>query len=136
MMFYIKEFFHRIKNFIIWSLKWIVAILFVAVILGGIYIGYNDIKASKAKDYLVEEYNLSSYKMYAYKTIEYVYEENVDCSTLWFKKCTDDINLDKEITFIRLEKDFPKIHVTVDKDGHYIDDYGNKDKKDEDEKKG
>ena len=134
MLFYIKQFFKRIWNFIVWSLKWIVAIAFVALILFGIYIGVNDIKAGKAKDYLVEEYNLDSYKLYAYKTIEYVYEENVDCSTLWLKKCTDDINLEKEITFIRLEKGFPKIHVTVDRDGHYKDDYGNKDDKEEEKK--
>ncbi|MBR6133792.1 MAG: hypothetical protein IKQ29_03655 [Bacilli bacterium] len=136
MWFYIKQFFKRIWNFLVWSLKWIVAIAFVALILFGIYIGINDIKAGKAKDYLVEEYNLDSYKMYAYKTTEFVYEENVDCSTLWFKKCTDDVDKDKEITFILLEKGFPRIHVTVYKDGTYVDDYGNKDsKKDEEEKK-
>ncbi len=34
-----------------------------------------------------------------------------------------------------LEKGFPRIHVTVDRDGNYVDDYGNKDSKEEEEKK-
>ena len=126
MFFYINSFFHRMWDFIEWALKWIVALLFVAVILFGIYIGINDIQASKAKDYLVENYNFNSMKIYAYKTVEFVYEENVDCSTLWFKKCTDDVNKYKEITFIRLEKGFGRIHVYVDRDGNITDDYGEK----------
>jgi len=135
MMFYIKSFFHRIWNFIEWSLKWIIALIFVAIILLGIYIGINDINATKEKKYLVENYNFTSMKLYAYKTTEYVYEENVDCSTLWFKKCTDDLNKYKEITFIRLEKGFPKVHVYVDRDGNITDDYGDAGTKKEEENK-
>ena len=46
MLFYIKSFFKKIWVFLEWALKWIIALAFVGLILFGIYIGINDVKAS------------------------------------------------------------------------------------------
>ena len=84
--------------------------LIVLVVLLGLFaivgiVGYSEIQATKAKDHLVMEYDFTDWNVFAIKVTEYVYEKNTDCSTLWFKKCTDDKKLYKEFIFLTTEGD-------------------------------
>lgn len=119
------KFLKNISDGLYLAVKWILTIIFAIIILvvlaGLIFISYNDLQASKAKDYLNEKYNFGKFDIIAYKTIEYVDKDTTDCSSLWLKKCTDDDNLFKESYFIT--KDKIKIHVTEYNDGTFVDDY-------------
>ena len=75
--------------------------LIVLVVLLGIFgivgiVGYSEIQATKAKEHLIMEYDFTDWNVFAIKVTEYVYEKETDCSTLWFKKCTDNKELAKD----------------------------------------
>ncbi len=109
------------KNFI---KKLILTIILVALLITfGVvgYYAYTDIKASVAKEYLMERYGFDKKEILATKSTEYVYEDIANCETLWIKKCTDDKTLHYKHTF-KL-KDGTEIHVTEDIDRNFIDDY-------------
>lgn len=82
---------------------------------------YVDIQSSEAKDYLVETYDFNKSDLHITKYTEYVYEDITDCSSLWFKKCTDDENLLYKYTFKTTDGEI--IEVIEDKDGNLTDDY-------------
>ena len=115
--FYVKKLFYYLKRIILWAL----IILLVGALIVTIYICIQDIFATKAKDYLLEKYELNKMKIYAIKTTDYVYEKDMQCENLWFKECTDDENLEKEVIFYNFNKE--KIKVKVYRDGTYEDDY-------------
>lgn len=82
--------------------------LIILVVLLGIFgivgiVGYSEIQATKAKEHLIMEYDFTDWNVFAIKVTEYVYEKETDCSTLWFKKCTDNKDLAKEFTFLTTE---------------------------------
>lgn len=97
----------------------ILAALALIVIL--VLITYVDIHASEAKDYLMEKYEFKNNELFAVKYVEYAYEDITDCSSLWFKKCTNNENLLYEYSF--RTKDGVKITVTEDVDGTFNDNY-------------
>lgn len=83
------------KIFILFVIGIILVVLFF--VLG--YYAIQDINATQAKDYLVDKYELNKFNVTTIKTTEYVYEEDEDCDSLKFKKCTDDKNLYKKVIF-------------------------------------
>lgn len=115
------------KNFIKKSILSIilVALLITFCVVG--YYAYTDIKASVAKEYLMERYGFNKKELLATKSTEYVYEDIANCETLWIKKCTDDKTLHFKHTF-KLN-DGTEIHVTEDIDRNFIDDYNGEVKK-------
>ena len=102
-------------------LKTILIIIVLAIVCGALYIGYLDISGSKAKDYLVQEYNYSRYKYFVYKITNYVFEDDVDCNNLWFKECSSDVNMYRDVYIINIETK-EKIKVTLYQDGTITDD--------------
>lgn len=118
--YYIKKVFYYLKRFFL--------VLLIIFLIGALilttYISIQDIFATKAKDYLLDKYELDKMKIYAIKTTEYVYEKDMQCENLWFKKCTDNENLEKIVTFMNFKKE--KIKVTVYRDGTFEDDYDGK----------
>ena len=109
MFYYVKRFIHFL----------IIVLLALALILL-IYLGIQDINASKAKKYLVDKYGYSEFKVFAYHVTEYIYERDETCKDSWFKKCTDDATLEKKIKFFTLDKDI--IEVIQHEDGTFEDD--------------
>lgn len=102
-------------------LKTLIKFILLVVLLGlfGIVgiVGYSEIQATKAKEHLIMEYDFTDWNVFAIKVTEYVYEKETDCSTLWFKKCTDDKELAKKFTFLTTKgKTF---EVTEFKDGTF-----------------
>lgn len=112
------------KNFIKrFALLIIIVALLIALAIVG-YLAFTDIKASNAKEYLIERYGLDKKEITATKSIEYVYDDINNCETLWLKKCTSDKTLHFKHTF-KL-KDGTEIHVTEDIDRNFTDDYDGK----------
>ena len=115
---------HHIKN-IFYHLKRIILFLLIILLIGAlivtVYVSIQDIFATKAKDYLLDKYELDKMKIYAIKTTDYIYEKDMQCENIWFKKCTDDENLEKVVTFMNFKRE--KIKVTVYRDGSFEDDY-------------
>lgn len=97
----------------------ILAAIALIIVLG--CMTYVDIQSSEAKDYLVETYDFNKSDLHITKYTEYVYEDITDCSSLWFKKCTDDENLLYKYTFKTTDGEI--IEVIEDKDGNLTDDY-------------
>ena len=97
----------------------IFAAIALIIVLG--CMAYVDIQSSEAKDYLVETYDFNKSDLHITKYTEYVYEDITDCSSLWFKKCTDDENLLYKYTFKTTDGEI--IEVIEDKDGNLTDDY-------------
>jgi len=101
-------------------------ILLILVIIGilgiFIYLFIVDVNATKAKNYLIKEYGLGNTDFIAYKYIEYVYDEDQECGTLWFKSCTKDEDISKKVYFI--DKNKKKFVVYEYNDGTFEDDYG------------
>ena len=97
----------------------IFAAITLIIVLG--CMAYVDIQSSEAKDYLVETYDFNKSDLHITKYTEYVYEDITDCSSLWFKKCTDDENLLYKYTFKTTDGEI--IEVIEDKDGNLTDDY-------------
>ncbi len=107
-----------------------VVIVILVCLLGYVgYISYIEINCSVAKDYLVETYEIDEKKLKSKKYTEFVYEDITNCSTLWFKKCTDNKNLKYEYIF-ELEEE-TKIIVTEDIDGNMTDNYKIEEKNEE-----
>ena len=94
----------------------LVFLLGLFVVVG--IVGYSEIQATKAKEHLIMEYDYTDWNVFAIKVTEYVYEKETDCSTLWFKKCTDDKELAKEFVF--LNTDGETFEVTEYKDGTFV----------------
>lgn len=117
---YIKNTFYYIKRILLFLL---IIFLTCALILT-VYICIQDIFATRAKDYLLNKYELDKMKIYAIKTTDYVYEKDMQCENIWFKKCTDNENLEKTVTFMNFKKE--KIKVTVYRDGTFEDNYDGK----------
>ncbi|MGN1371261.1 MAG: hypothetical protein ACI4XM_03190 [Candidatus Coprovivens sp.] len=103
---------------VLFGLLILVAIALI-IVLG--CMAYVDIQSSEAKDYLVETYDFNKSDLHITKYTEYVYEDITDCSSLWFKKCTDDENLLYKYTFKTTDGEI--IEVIEDKDGNLTDDY-------------
>lgn len=97
----------------------IIAALLLTVVL--VAITYVDIHASEAKDYLIEKYDFKKNQLFAVKYVEYAYEDITDCSSLWFKECTDNKDLLYEYSF--KTKNGDKIVVTEDVNGVFSDNY-------------
>ena len=102
-----------IKRFL--QLLLILVIVFVLVCL--IYLFIQDVNSTKAREYAMKEYDLKKTDFIAYKVNEYVYDEDQDCGSLWFKECTDNENLKKKSYFIT--KDKKKFYVIEYEDGTY-----------------
>lgn len=98
----------------------IVSCLLTLFVVGGYY-ATQDIFSGNAKEYLIDKYDFSKYDLFGYKSIEYIYEEDTNCESEWFKKCTDDKNLERK-SFIKL-KNKEVIEVIEYKDGSIEDDY-------------
>jgi hypothetical protein len=98
----------------------LIIIAAVALIFVG-YFGFQDIVCQEPKKYVIEKYNIDSFKVFVYKHTSYAYSKEKDCSSAWFKECTDDEDLKSEIYLIRTNGD--KIHVTEHKDGSFTDEY-------------
>ncbi len=109
------------KNFIKRSILFIIIIVLLIAVLYVGYLAYTDIKASNAKDYLIERYGFDKKEIKATKSTEFVYEDIANCETLWLKKCSSDKNLHYKHTF-KL-KDGTEIHVTETVDRDFDDDY-------------
>lgn len=94
-------------------------VIVILVFFLGVFIYYSvqDIRATKAKDYLIKEYDYDKFEIFTLKATEYVNKNEVNCSSVWFKKCTDNENLYKEIYFV--DKNKEKIFVTEYKDGTF-----------------
>ena len=86
------------------AIKRILFFLLIIFLIGAFFIfGYfaiQDIQATKAKEYLIQNYDLNSYDIFIYKTTEYVYDAYSACDASWFKVCTTDPSLYKDIIFI------------------------------------
>lgn len=99
-----------------------VVILVLLVIFGiGCYYSYIVINCSEAKDYLIRTYDFSEEELKSKKYTQYVYEDIANCSTLWFKECTDNENLKFEYTFETT--DGVTIVVSEDGEGQLTDNY-------------
>lgn len=109
------------KKVIITFLKLVCLLVLLSALLGVGFIVYNELQGSNAKKYLIRKYNLNEWTTFAISAKEYVYEKEVDCSTLWLKKCTEDESLSRELTFITLDGD--KIKVIEFKNGEFEDNY-------------
>lgn len=108
--------------------KILFAIVFFILLCGVIflsYIAYIDINCSAAKQYLIDKYGFNKKSIHSKKYTEYVYEDITDCSTLWFKKCTDNKDLVFSYTFILSDK--TEIIVMQDTKGNYSDNYKKED---------
>ena len=113
----------------------IILVLFILVLILVVgYFTYHDVMASAAKNYLIDKYEFSSFEVIAYNSTIFVDEDISNCNNLWFKKCTDDKNLQAKYYFINKNKE--KIIVTEDVDGNFIDDYylGNDNKENQENK--
>lgn len=102
-----------------------VILIFIALILIVLFfvLGYyaiQDINATDAKEYITKTYDLNKYKVFTLKTTEYIYNEDVDCESEWFKKCTDDKNLYKKVIFKHNDKE---IIVYQYNDGTFSDNF-------------
>lgn len=100
------------------GIKSILALVVTVVILGGmgiaLYLVYLDSNTSAARKYLVERYGIEEKELKPKKYIKYVYEDVTNCETEWFRKCTD--NEDLEFEYIIEYKD-ETITVSEDKKG-------------------
>ena len=114
------------KKVIITILKLICLIALLIAFVGVGFGVYNELHGSNAKKYLIRKYNLNEWTVFAISAKEYVYEKEVDCSTLWLKKCTDDETLSRELIFIT--KDGEKIKVIEYDNGDFEDNYSNEKK--------
>lgn len=104
------------KRFILF----VIAILLVVLFVVGGYYAIQDINATQSKNYLIDKYELNKFKVFTIKTTEYIYEEDEDCDSLKFKKCTDDKNLYKKVIFKYKNKE---IKVYEYNDGTFSDNY-------------
>lgn len=102
----------------------VVIVILIAIFGLGCYYAYIDINCSAAKEYLIKNYDLDEKKLKSKSYTEYVYEDIANCSTLWFKKCTNNEKLKYEYVFM-LNED-TKIIVSEDIDGNMIDNYPKK----------
>lgn len=109
------------KNILKKLFRFIILIILIGLFGAFGWISYSEIQATKAKEYLIKEYDFTDWNVFAITSREYVYEEDVDCSTLWIKKCTDDNNLYKKFTFLTTEGKTFK--VTEYKNGEFKDTY-------------
>lgn len=96
-------------------------ILIFLILVGLCYLFIQDVNATKCKDYAMNEYGLKKLDFIAYKVDEYVYNEDQNCGSLWFKKCTDDKNLVRKTYFIT--KDKKKFYVIEYEDGVFESNY-------------
>lgn len=108
-----------IKRFVLFVM--ILVLIVILVLLA--YFGSQDIFATRSKEYIMEKYNYGKFDIFAYKVTEYVYDDNNDCGNLWFKECTYDDNLFKEVIF--KTKDNKTITVTEYHDGTFSDNMQN-----------
>lgn len=115
------------KKVIVTSLKLICLIALLVALAGVSFVVYGELQGSNAKKYLIKKYNFNDWNVFVLSAKEYVYEKEVDCSTLWLKKCTDNEELARELVFITLDGD--KIKVTEFDNGDFEDNYS-KEKKD------
>ena len=99
----------------------IILIILIGLFIGTGIIAYSEIQATKAKEYIIKEYDFTDWNVFAVYSREYVYEEDVDCSTQWIKKCTDDKNLYKKFIFVTTKGE--TFEVTEYKDGEFKDTY-------------
>ncbi len=118
------------------GIKSILSLVVTIVILGGIgfavYLVYLDSNTSAARKYLAERYGIEEKELKPKKYIKYVYEDITDCETEWFKKCTD--NEDLEFAYVFEYKD-ETITVSEDKKGVLSDDAKLKPVENDDEEK-
>lgn len=105
------------------GIKCILALVVTILILGGMgfafYLVYLDSNTSAARKYLVEKYGIEEKELKPKKYIKYVYEDVTNCETEWFKKCTD--NEDLEFEYV-IEYNDETIIVSEDKKGILSDD--------------
>lgn len=113
------------KKFIKNLFRFLILIILLACFVAIGIVAYSEIQGTDAKEHLIKTYDFGDWNIFAIYSKEYVYEKEVDCSTLWFKKCTDDKNLYKEFIFITTKGE--KIKVTEYKNGDIVDDYKKKD---------
>ena len=102
-------------------LRFIVLVILLVAFVSIGRISYSEIQATKAKEYVIKELDFTDWNVFAIHSIEYVYEEDVDCSTLWLKKCTDNKDLYKRFTFMTTEGETFK--VTEYKNGEFENTY-------------
>lgn len=109
------------KNILKKLFKFIILVILIGLFVAFGWISYCEIQATKAKEYVIKEYDFTDWNVFAVLSSEYVYKEDVDCSTLWFKKCTEDKDLYKKFTFVTTEGKIFK--VTEYKNGEFSDTY-------------
>ena len=106
-----------LKKLLFWI--FIIAMIILMGFLG--MHAFIDGNGSRAVSYLVEKYELEVNDLNVTEFQEYVYEDIVNCDSLWLRKCTSDENL---AYIIGIEtKDGDKITVKEYKDGNVEDDY-------------
>lgn len=93
----------KILNTILYIIKRLLHLALIIVIgiilVGGLYFTYQELTGSPIKEELIKKYDFSNFELFTYKTTTYVYEEDANCGSLWFKKCTDNKDLKKEVIF-------------------------------------
>ena len=107
-----------IKRFLQFLLILVIFAIFVVVV----YFFIQDVNATRAKDYFLKEHDFKKTDIIAYKVTEYVYDEDQDCGSLWFKECTKEENLKKK-SYFYIFKSKQKFVVTEYEDGTYTDNY-------------
>ncbi len=103
-------------------LNLIVIIVLFLLLVGMIYLFIQDVNATRAKDYFLKEHDFKKTDLIAYKVKEYVYDEDQDCGTLWFKECTKEENLKKK-SYFYIFKSKKKFVITEYEDGTFVSDY-------------
>ncbi len=104
--------------------KFLFCIFIIAMVLLMLFLGMHafiDGNGSRAVNYLVEKYELEVNNLNVTEFQEYVYEDIVNCDSLWLRKCTSDENL--AYIIVVETKDGDKITVKEYKDGNVEDDY-------------
>lgn len=109
------------KNILKKLFRFVILVVLIGLFLAFGWISFSEIQATRAKEYLIKKYDFTDWNVFAITSREYVYEEDVDCSTQWIKKCTDDKELYKRFTFITTEGETFK--VTEYKNGEFSDTY-------------
>ena len=111
MVKFLKRFFNLI----------IIIILFL-LLVAMIYLFIQDVNSTRAKEYFLKEHDFKKTDLIAYKVEEFVYDEDQDCGTLWFKECTKDKNLKKK-SYFYIFKNKKKFVIIEHEDGTYESDY-------------
>ena len=107
-----------LKKFLFWI--FIVAMVILMFFLG--MHAFIDGNGSRAVNYLVEKYELDINTLNVTEFQEYVYEDIVNCDSLWLRKCTSDENLAYIIVVETKdgEKYTRKGQFTLDKEGALV----------------